>query len=135
MNKLIATIGLILACVSAQAADISTTLTITNAPVTIGTGGFTASGPITLTNIGSGTFTATLGAATGTTLSAPFTITLTNGDKITGTLSIPATLLTGGTGNVSATITGGTGAYANATGSFPTLSGSTAGTLGLNFTL
>jgi uncharacterized protein (TIGR03437 family) len=58
-------------------------------------------------------------------LSANFTITLTSsGDKINGTLRVPASVLTGGPLTGSATITGGTGAYAGATGSFPNLTGS-----------
>src|ERR1019366_6815076 len=80
-----------------------------------------ATGTATLTTLGSGTFSATLSLtpdASGN-YSAPFTITLTGGaGTITGTLKIPPAVLTG-SGTGSATITGGTGTYANATGSLP----------------
>ncbi|MGD0775780.1 MAG: hypothetical protein ABSC05_23440 [Candidatus Solibacter sp.] len=77
-----------------------------------------------MTNIGSGTFSATLSLtpdASGN-FSAPFTITLSGGaGTITGTLKIPEALLTG-SGTGSATITGGT--YPGVSGgSFPSLAG------------
>src|SRR4051812_17428608 len=110
-----------LMCGGAHAATINTTLTVTNAPVSVGASGFAINNaPATLSGIGSATFTATL-SLTGST--APFTIRFANGDTITGNLSIPASALTGATsGTGSATITGGTGTYAGATGSFPQLS-------------
>jgi uncharacterized protein (TIGR03437 family) len=127
---------LFLACialsVAAQAATINTTLTVTNATVSFGLS-TTVTGPATLTNIGSGTFTATI-STSGDSFSGPFTITLSNGtDKITGTLTIPATLL-GGTGTGSAQVTGGAGAYLNASGSFPSLNG-TGNAVGTSITL
>jgi uncharacterized protein (TIGR03437 family) len=108
-----------LACACAQAATIATTLTV-NATGSVGAA-ISFSGPATLANIGGGTFSATLNISTFT---APFTITLTSGTTgtITGTMSIPATLLEG-SGTASATITGGTGNFAGATGSFPSLPG------------
>jgi uncharacterized protein (TIGR03437 family) len=109
-----------LLCAGAHAATVNTTLSV-QATATIGLS-ITASGTATLTNIGNGTFTATLSLG-GTSLTAPYTITLTNGDKISGTLSLPPTAIAGGTITGSATVTGGTGAYAGATGSFPTLTG------------
>lgn len=123
---------------SAQAATINTTLTVTNAVVSIGAGGITASGPATLTGIGNGTFTATIptsaiGGGGGTSFSAPYTITLSNGtDKITGTITVPLSLLSGQSGTGSATVTGGAGAYSGATGSFTSLAGTASGTLGSN---
>src|SRR5207237_7865675 len=99
-----------------------------------------ATGTATLTGgIGNGSFAATLSltSTSGTNYVAPFTITLTgSGDKITGNLLIPQTLVTAalagsgnGTGTISATVTGGTGTYAGATGSFATLTGSLGGSL------
>jgi len=123
--------------VGAQAATINTTWTVTNAT---GTPGLTTTvnGSTNLTNIGSGTFSATLTIGTSANLSAPFTITLTpSGDKISGTLTIPASAIAGGPLTGSATITGGTGAYAGATGTFQNLTGtgglSQTGSLTLSF--
>jgi len=119
---------------AAQAATTNTTLTVTNATGTFAGTSVNFSGPATLTNIGSGTFTASvsLTSVSGTNVTTPFTITLSNGtDKITGTLTLPVTLLTGSStsGSGSATVTGGSGAYAGATGSFPSLSGSGSGSI------
>jgi uncharacterized protein (TIGR03437 family) len=111
-------------CVVTQAATINTTLTVTNATGAFAASGITATGPATLTGIGNGTFSGTLASIapdSSGNLSVAFTITLTGGDKINGTIKVPFAALsaTGGTG--SATITGGTGAYQGATGSFPQL--------------
>jgi len=120
---------LFLACImlsaAAQAGTINTTWTITNAPLSIGTS-ITVKGPTALTNIGNGTFTATVPASAlgsgGSNISAPYTIALSNGtDTITGTINLPIGAIGGQSGTGSATVTGGTGAYVNATGSFPTL--------------
>jgi hypothetical protein len=122
----------LLLCAGVQAATVNTTLTV-NATGSIGLS-ITATGTATLTNIGNGTFSATLSLtpdASGN-LSAPFTITLTNGDKINGTIKFSASLLTG-SGTGSATITGGTGAYAGATGTFPNLTGT--GSVGASITV
>lgn len=118
---------MLLACGLLPAATINTTLTV-NATAPISTTSLTATGTATLTGIGDGTFTSTLSltSISGTNLTAPYTITLSNGsDSLSGVLSIPAALLTGATtATGSATVTGGTGAYSGATGSFPSLSGS-----------
>jgi hypothetical protein len=108
----------------AQAASVSSTLTLTGT-TTISASGYVNTGQITLTNVGSGTFASTipLTALTSATVTAPFTITLT-GSTLVGTYSEPVGILTGGSGNASATITGGTGSFAGYTGSFPTLAGS-----------
>jgi uncharacterized protein (TIGR03437 family) len=129
---------LLLACVvlsaAAQAATINTTITVTNATVTLGAN-IVISGPFTATNIGSGSFTGTIPTSSltsgGSSASGNFTATLSNGtDSITGTATLPLILFTGGqSGTGSATITGGTGAYANATGSFPTVNYSVSGSL------
>lgn len=96
----------------------STTLTVTNATVSVGTS-ITVSGPVTLTNFGTGTFNATV--TIGQAISGNFTITLSGG-TFTGTVSLPPSVLTG-SGTGSATVTGGTGGYAGATGSFPNVGG------------
>ena len=120
---------LFLACVvlsvAAQAATINTTINVMNATASFSGTAISATGPVTLTNIGSGNFTATLSIqASAGNLTGPFTITLTGtptvgsaGDTITGTVTASVSIL-GGTGTGSATVTGGTGAFANATGSF-----------------
>jgi uncharacterized protein (TIGR03437 family) len=111
-------IFVLLACAYAQAGTTNTTLTV-NASGTIGSTGVPLTGTANLTNIGSGTVSANLSL---TTFTAPFTITLTNGTTgtLTGTLTASATVLAG-IGTASATITGGTGNFAGATGSFPAL--------------
>ena len=128
----------LLACVllsaaAMQAATINTTLTVNNATVSIGIN-IAVSGQATLTNIGSGTFSAN-GSVSGSNITAPFTITLSNQtDTITGTITIPFTAIAGQSGTGTAAITGGTGAYLNATGSFPTLN-ITANGAGTNITI
>src|ERR1039458_1585788 len=110
----------------AQAATVSSTLTLTGT-ATLGLTGFTITGQATMTGVysGSGTFASTISIAgiTSTTVTSPFTITVTGG-TLTGTYTEPITILYGDSGNVSATITGGTGIFAGYTGSFPTLAGS-----------
>ncbi len=121
----------LLLCLGAQAATTSTTVTV-NATVGIGTGGFAATGTATLTGIGTGTFSATISATaiTSTTVTAPFTITLSGGN-LTGTLSAPATLLTGAStsGNGTMQFTGGTGSYAGATSSAFEVAGTGSGSI------
>ncbi|HEV2448006.1 MAG TPA: hypothetical protein VGS58_18880, partial [Candidatus Sulfopaludibacter sp.] len=116
----------LLAGAALHAATVNTTLTV-NATGAISASGITVSGTATLTNIGNGQFSATasLTGLTGSSIGAPYTITLSGG-TLTGTVLIPSTLLTGASTSAtgSATVTGGTGSYAGATGSFPSLSGS-----------
>lgn len=109
-----------------QAATINTTFTVSNASVTVGQN-IVIAGPFTTANanIGSGTFTASVPTSTlgggGTAVSANFTAAFSNGtDSVTGAATIPLVLLGGAgqSGTGTATITGGTGAYANASGSF-----------------
>jgi uncharacterized protein (TIGR03437 family) len=118
---------------AAFAATTQTTLTATNGKVSLGQN-VTLTASVTLTNIGSGTFSASVpldpSLLSGTNINAPYVITLSGGsDTITGTLTIPTALVTGTatTGTGSATVTGGSGNYAGATGSFPTLTGSVTG--------
>ena len=126
----------LLACVllaaAAQAATINTTLTVTNATISLSS--FSLNGQASLSNIGSGTFTATLTASGtaggGSTIPGNFTIGLSNGSNtITGTINAPTSLLAGQPGSGSATVTGGTGAYSGATGSFPSLNFTATGTI------
>ena len=130
MKRTFSTLALaLLVGAAAPAATISTTLTVTGATLTLGTSA-AITGPMTLTNIGSGTFSApALTADSSGNYSGPYSITITGGsDKITGTLKIPGTAisaaLTGGALTGSATVTGGAGTYSGATGSFPSLTGS-----------
>jgi len=110
----------VLLCAGARAATTNTTLAINASGSTTGTS-VALSGTASLSGIGSGTFAAAWNLTTG---AAPFTITFTSGTTgaLTGTLTIPSTLLAG-SGNGSATVTGGSGNYAGATGSFPSLAG------------
>jgi uncharacterized protein (TIGR03437 family) len=123
----------------AQAATVNTTLQI-NANGSLSSTSVAVTGTATLGGgIGSGAFSATvnLTAIGASGISAPFTITFSNGDRINGTLSIPATALgTGSATGVTATITGGTGAYNGATGSFSNFNGtaSVAASITLAFT-
>jgi uncharacterized protein (TIGR03437 family) len=131
----------------AQAASVSSTLTLTGTTtITSNDTIFTNSGQVTLTNLGSGggtlsgTFASTVnlqtpGVVTGSSVTAPFTITLSGGTLI-GTYTEPFAILIGATGTAAATITGGTGSYAGYTGSFPSLPGSSSqsGNSGTTFT-
>jgi len=115
----------------AQAATTSTTLSV-QATVSIGAGGsFSATGTASLTGFGSGTFSAPNITTTATgNLNAPYTITI-SGSTLTCVITIPASVISG-TATGSATITGGTGTFSGATGSFPTLNG-TGGLAGTSF--
>jgi uncharacterized protein (TIGR03437 family) len=119
-----------------KSAVINTTLTVTDASGSLGAAGATFAGKASFTNIGDGAFTGTMGlspTAAGN-LNGIFTVTLnTSGDKLNGTISVPTTALSGGAYMGSATITGGTGAYAGAVGSFPLITGTLA--IGLNISL
>jgi uncharacterized protein (TIGR03437 family) len=75
-------------------------------------GAVTGSGPISVPTLTSG--------ASGFT--GNYTITLSGG-TLTGVVTVPPSVLTG-SGNISMTVTGGTGSYAGATGSFAALTGS-----------
>src|ERR1035437_1286782 len=127
MKRTFLTLSLaLLACAGAQAATVSSTLTLTGT-ATLGGTGFVMTGQATMPGVysGNGTFASTISLTniTSATVTAPFTITLTGG-TLTGTYSEPVAILTGASGNASATITGGTGSFAGYTGSFPTLAGS-----------
>ena len=130
MKRTFLTLSLaLLACAGAQAATVSSTLTLTGT-ATLGGTGFVMTGQATMPGVysGNGTFASTISLTniTSATVTAPFTITLTGG-TLTGTYSEPVAILTGASGNASATITGGTGSFAGYTGSFPALAGSSSG--------
>ena len=130
----------LMACADVQAASISTNLSVTATGSLTG-GSFTGTATLTNTNIGSGTFSATLSTTPDSSLnySAPFTITLSGGaGTIIGTLKIPLTVLSG-SGTGSATVTGGTYGGGVTGGSFQSLAGSggintTTGGITLTFT-
>jgi len=114
-----------------------------NATAALGATGFTVTGTANFTGgIGSGTLSSTvpITAITSDPVTAAYTITLAAGGTLTGTLSVPLSVLTGGATNsakVALTVTGGTGTYANATsGATPiSLTGSVSGNAGTGFTL
>jgi uncharacterized protein (TIGR03437 family) len=129
-------LGALLVGAGAQAATINTTITVTNAPVTIGAS-IGVTGAATLTTIGSGTFTTTI-SLTGSgvdaqgNVTAPFTITLTGGaGTITGTFKVPLTLLTGSTTSATASIAVAGGTYGGGVtgGSFATVNATVSGGL------
>ena len=137
MKRTFSTLALaLLVGAAAQAATVSSTLTLTGT-ATLGITGFTITGQATMTGVysGSGTFVSTIDITkiTSTTVTSPFTITLSGG-TLTGTYTEPVTILYGDSGNVSATITGGTGTFAGYTGSFPTLAGSSSSTGATTYT-
>ena len=134
-------LGLLL-CASAHAATINTTITI-NATAALSGTTFNITGTANLTGgIGAGTVASSvsLGSLTGTTATADYTITLATGGTLTGKLSVPVSVLTGGatsSASVQMTVTGGTGTYAGATsGTTPiTLTGSVSGDIVSGFKL
>jgi uncharacterized protein (TIGR03437 family) len=127
----------LLIAAGAQAANVSSTLTL-NGTTTISGTGYVNAGQITLTITGSptlsGTFASTIpfSAITGSTVAASFTITLSGGTLI-GTYTEPVSILGGTSGTASATIGGGTGSYGGYTASYPTLAVTSSGS-GLSFT-
>jgi uncharacterized protein (TIGR03437 family) len=126
----------ILVAAGAGAATINTTITVTNATANLATSPITVSGPATLTNIGSGAFSATVTVGA-SSITGNFTITLSGGaGTLTGTMSLPTTALTG-SGSGTITFVGGTSSDAG-TGSFAvTGNGSlspTTGAITLSFT-
>ncbi len=123
-------LGLALAAMfgaGAQAAAISTTATLSGTAALSGTG-VSATGTGNMTNIGAVTWTATASIGV-TAISGPITITVTSGGTLTGTLSLPTSILTGTSSGSTASITiaGGTGTYAGSTG---TITGAGTGSIG-----
>lgn len=139
MKRTFSTLPLVLLlCVAAPAATIPTKVTVNataaaNATFTAfnlaGTANFTG-------GIGNGSFVSSISLASldNTIAVADYTITLAAGGTLTGRLSVPVAVLTGGdtaSASVSMTVTGGTGTYVAATsGTTPiTLTGSVTGDL------
>jgi uncharacterized protein (TIGR03437 family) len=132
MKAIIGISALLLAGTVAQAATTNTTLTV-NATGTLTSTAASATGTATMPGIFTGTaaFSGTLplSGISGLNAIGSFTITAAGG-TLTGTLSLPLTLLEGiilgstSSGTGSATITGGSGSYSGYSGSFPALAGS-----------
>jgi uncharacterized protein (TIGR03437 family) len=125
-------------CAGAEAATINTTLTV-NATLALSGTGFALSGTTNFTGgIGTGKIAATIAATalTSDPVKANVTITLDSGGTMTGTVSVPLALVTGSStsGSVGLAVTGGTGTYAGASGTF-SLNGSISGSLVSGFTL
>jgi uncharacterized protein (TIGR03437 family) len=115
----------VLGGLAAHAATISTTVTVNaSGPLSLTSGSVALTGTASFTNgVGSGAFSTSLSLSaidSSGNLSAPFTVTLTSTDSLTGTIKLPAqAILSGATSaSGSATITGGSGTYSGATGSF-----------------
>jgi uncharacterized protein (TIGR03437 family) len=135
MGRTIALFLPVLLSLAAADADttIQTTLSVTINSISL-TSDISVSGSASLTGIGSGKFSANEALSsfslTATSNDIPFTITLSDGSgTLTGTVSVPTALVIGGatSGNGSAKITGGTGAYDQAKGTFTTLTGTVSG--------
>ncbi|MCU1237379.1 MAG: hypothetical protein JWP63_5346, partial [Candidatus Solibacter sp.] len=134
----------LLACVVAPAATIPTTVTV-NATATFNalSSGFNITGTTSMTGgIGNGTLASSvsLSSLVGTNAVADYTITLASGGTLTGKLSVPVSVLTGGatsSASVTMTVTGGTGTYSGATsGTTPiTLTGNVSGDITAGFKL
>jgi uncharacterized protein (TIGR03437 family) len=115
----------VLGGLSVHAATISTTVTVNaSGPLSFTTGSVALTGTAAFTNgVGSGAFSTSLSISavdSSGNLSAPFTVTLTSTDSLTGTIKLPAQAILAGATSASgsATITGGSGTYSGATGSF-----------------
>jgi uncharacterized protein (TIGR03437 family) len=123
-----------------HAATTNTTLSATATAALNSAGNIDVKGTATLKGIGDGTINETLSLSsllgTSANVSLPLPIVLSGG-TLNLTVTVPASqLLAAGSLSGSATVTGGTGAFANATGSFPSLTGTASGsiTAGLSLT-
>jgi uncharacterized protein (TIGR03437 family) len=124
----------LLASAIAPAATISTTLTV-SATAVLGATGFTITGTSNFTGgIGNGSLSASvpISGISSDPVKTTFTITLAAGGTMTGTLSVPQSLIltgaTTGSGTVVLAVTGGTGTYSGATGTI-SLTGAISGNL------
>ena len=143
MNRISSGIAIaLLVCAAAPAATINTTLTVTATVVpSADFSSFNVNGTTNMTGgIGAGTIKSSisLAALSGTSAVADYTITLTSGGTLTGKLTVPVTVLTGGatsSATVSITVTGGTGTYAGATAPSFNLTGAVSGTITTGYTL
>lgn len=126
---------------SCPGGPISTTLTVMGSGTST-SGNISASGPLTLSGVGTGTFSSNFSLASAAVSgSVPVTFTVSSGSPtgtLTGTLTGSPALLAqviagnpSSSGPVTITITAGTGGFAGATGTFnATASGTGAGTTG-----
>ncbi|HXA48835.1 MAG TPA: hypothetical protein VNV86_00955, partial [Candidatus Acidoferrum sp.] len=110
----------LLVCAGAQAADVKTTMTVTGSGTITGT---TFTGTATLTGIGSNLPLAGTFGLSGSSYLATFVIAVNSTDKLNVEVTIPPNIIIGSATAVGK-ITGGSGAYAGATGSFPSMPGS-----------
>jgi uncharacterized protein (TIGR03437 family) len=140
MKRIFSSLALaLLVCAAASAAVISTTLTV-NATAALGASGATITGTASFTGgIGSGTLSATvpLSALITDPATTTFTISGLTGGTLSGNISVPQSLLTGGatsSATVTVAVTNGTGTYAGATGTFK-LTGSVTGDILSGFKL
>ncbi len=103
---------------------VNTTLTVQATSGGSNSNGYPLGGTATLSGIGSGGFNATVPLAPDPSgnYDASFWVTLTNGNIVYGTLTIPAAMVSGG-GSASGVVNAGTGPYFGASGSFPALAG------------
>src|SRR5437764_3720690 len=122
MKRLLPSLTLILLICTAAFAQ-TTTLTV-NGSLNILNNSF--SGTVTLSGVisGSGTIAVPAITAGATGFTGNYTITLSGG-TLTGVVTVPTSVLTG-SGNISLTVTGGTGSYAGASGTFAALTGTAA---------
>jgi|SRR5271157_769961 len=101
----------------AQAANVSSTFTLTGSGSFNSSGNLAITGPATMSGVytGNGQFTSTVSFTS--SAPSPFTITVTAGNTLTGNFTLASGALSG-TDTGSLTITGGTGTYAGYTGTF-----------------
>jgi len=99
----------------AQAATVSSTFALTGSLTVSST--YAITGQATMANVytGNGTFTSSPFSLTASTVTVNYTITVTAGNTLTGTFTMPIGAL-GGTATGSLSITGGTGSYAGIRG-------------------
>src|SRR3954454_22665377 len=122
MKRLHPSLTLILLFCTAAFAQ-TTTLTV-NGSLNILNNSFSGTATLSGGISGSGTIAVPTLTAGATGFTGNYTITLSGG-TLTGVVTVPTTVLTGG-GNISLTVTGGTGSYAGASGTFAALTGSAA---------
>src|SRR3954454_18533482 len=140
MKRLHPSLTLILLFCTAAFAQ-TTTLTV-NGSLNILNNSFSGTATLSGGISGSGTIAVPTLTAGATGFTGNYTITLSGG-TLTGVVSVPTSVLTGGgnisltvtggtgafagaSGNISLTVTGGTGSYAGASGTFAALTGSAA---------
>lgn len=129
------------ACAAAAfaASNISSTLTATLSSGAFTGASLTFSGNASMSNIGSGTMTATVSfsSTSGANLLAPYTFTLSGGlGTLTGNLTLPSSVLAAGPiSGASASVNGGTGSVSTDVGTFPSLTGKVTGSTSAGLTM